>query len=111
VFGVAFVTGSGGAYADIFFDRVQRVHEQARNISVAALLGSVFAHEIGHLLLGEHSHSRDGLMVGQWHLDQLNKIAKGNLFFVSGDAHRLRARAAELSAAQTLSMIAAEAGN
>jgi hypothetical protein len=96
VFGVAFVTGSAGAYADIFLDRVQRIHDQARNVSIAALLGSVFAHEIGHLLLGEHSHSRDGLMVGQWHLDQLNKIGKGNLFFDSKDAHRLRARAAEL---------------
>jgi hypothetical protein len=97
VFGVAFVTGSAGAYADIFLDRVQRIHDQARNVSIAALLGSVFAHEIGHLLLGEHSHSRDGLMVGQWHLDQLNKIGRGNLFFDSKDAHRLRARAAELS--------------
>jgi hypothetical protein len=111
VFGVAFVTGSAGAYADIFLDRVQRVREQTRNISVAALLGSVFAHEIGHLLLGEHSHSREGLMVGQWHIDQLNKIAKGNLFFDSKDAHRLRARAAELSTAQTLSMIASESGD
>ena len=111
VFGVAFVTGSAGAYADIFFDRVQRVHDQDRNVSIAALLGSVFAHEIGHLLLGEHSHSRDGLMVGQWHLDQLSKIGKGNLFFDSKDAHRLRARVAELSTAQTLAMIASESGN
>jgi len=111
VFGVAFVTGSAGAYADIFFDRVQRVHDQDRNISIAALLGSVFAHEIGHLLLGEHSHSRDGLMVGQWRPDQLNKIGKGNLFFDSRDAKRLRVRAAELSAAQTLAMIASESGN
>lgn len=108
VFGVAFVTGSTGAYADIFFDRVQRVHEQARNISIAALLGSVFAHEIGHLLLGEHSHSRDGLMVGQWRVDQINKIAKGNLLFDSRDASRVRARAAELSAVQTLTMIASD---
>jgi hypothetical protein len=111
VFGVAFVTGSAGAYADIFLDRVQRIHDQDHNISIAALLGSVFAHEIGHLLLGEHSHSRDGLMVGQWRPDQLNKIGKGNLFFDSTDAKRLRARAAELSTAQTLAMIASESGN
>ena len=111
VFGVAFVTGSAGAYADIFLDRVQRIHDQDGNVSTAALLGSVFAHEIGHLLLGEHSHSRDGLMVGQWHLDQLDKIGKGNLFFDSRDAQRLRTRVAELSLAQTLSMIASESGN
>jgi len=111
VFGVAFVTGSAGAYADIFFDRVQRIHDQDRNVSISALLGAVFAHEIGHLLLGEHSHSRDGLMICQWHLDQLNKIGKCNLLFDSRDAQRLRARATELSAAQTLAMIASESGN
>jgi hypothetical protein len=111
VFGVAFVTGSAGAYADIFFDRVQRVHDQDRNVPIAALLGSVFAHEIGHLLLGEHSHSRDGLMVGQWRPDQLNKIGKGNLLFDSRDAHRLKARAVELGTAQTLVMIASDSGN
>ena len=111
VFGVAFVMGSAGAYADIFFDRVQRIHDQYWNVSIAALLGAVLAHEIGHLLLGEHSHSRDGLMVGQWHLDQLKKIAKGNLFFDSRDAAHLRARAGELNADQILSFVASESGN
>lgn len=108
VFGVAFVTGSAGAYADIFLDRVQRIHDQDRNISIASLLGSVFAHEIGHLLLGEHSHSRDGLMVGQWQLDQLKKIGKGNLLFDSRDGARLRARVGELNADHILSLLASE---
>ena len=111
VFGVAFVTGSAGAYADIFFDRVQRIHDQARNVSIASLLGSVFAHEIGHLLLGEHSHSREGLMVGQWRVDQLNKVAKGILLFDSSDAARLRARAGELNTDQVLFVLASESGN
>jgi len=111
VFGVAFVTGSAGAYADIFLDRVQRIHDLDHDVSIAALLGCVFAHEIGHLLLGEHSHSREGLMVGQWHIDQLNKIGKGNMFFDSRDARRLRARAVELSTAQKLVMIASDSGN
>jgi hypothetical protein len=29
-------------------------------------LGHVMAHEVGHLLLGAHSHSRTGLMSADW---------------------------------------------
>lgn len=111
VLGVAFVDGSGGAYADIFFDRVQHLHDQDRKISLTTLLGSVFAHEIGHLLLGEHSHSRTGMMVGQWHRDELARIAKGNLLFDAKLAGRLRARVAELHTLQTMAILASERGN
>jgi hypothetical protein len=111
VLGVAFVDGSSGAYADIFFDRVQQLHDQDRKISMATLLGSVFAHEIGHLLLGEHSHSPAGMMVGQWHRDELARIAKGNLLFDAKEAGRLRARVAELDTLQTMTTLASESGN
>jgi len=111
VFGVAFVNGSGGAYADIFFDRVQRIHNEDRKISIATLLGYVMAHEIGHLLLGEHSHSRTGLMLGQWHADELARIARGRLFFDSREASFLRARVVELETGQGLGGIALESGN
>jgi hypothetical protein len=30
------------------------------------MLGSVMAHEIGHLLLGSHAHAISGIMRGHW---------------------------------------------
>jgi hypothetical protein len=111
VLGMAFVSGCGGAYADIFLDRVQRIHDQDHKISMATLLGYAMAHEIGHLLLGEHSHSQEGLMVAEWRPDQLSKIAKGNLLFDSREASRLRTRLGELSAEDRLAFITSNSGN
>lgn len=111
VFGVAFVDNAGGVYADIFFDRVQRIHDENRTISIATLLGYVMAHEIGHLLLGEHSHVPAGVMLGQWHRDELNRIGKGSLFFDSREAGRLRTRVFELESREIIAMISAESGN
>ena len=47
--------------AFVFF---QRVEEEARNgtSSTSTILGHIMAHELGHLLLGEDSHSSDGIM-------------------------------------------------
>lgn len=111
VFGVAFVSGSGGAYADIFFDRIQRIHDENRKISKMALLGYVMAHEIGHLLLGERSHSQTGVMLGQWHADELARIGRGALFFDPREAALLNARVVELKGAQALAVMASESGN
>jgi hypothetical protein len=101
VFGTAFLNPEGGVYADVFLDRVLGLREQDRSISLPRLLGCVLAHEIGHLLLGEHSHSRNGLMQAQWQFEQLRKIARGNLLFDSKEAAQLRTRVAALSERST----------
>jgi hypothetical protein len=97
VFGTAFLNPEGGVYADVFLDRVLGLREQSPGISLSRLLGCVLAHEIGHLLLGEHSHSRNGLMQAHWQFEQLQKIAMGNLLFDSKEAAQLRTRVAALS--------------
>jgi hypothetical protein len=51
-------------------------------------LGHVMAHEVGHLLLGSHSHSPTGLMAPDW-----NPREK-NVRLTSAQAQRIRARAA-----------------
>jgi len=102
-FGVSFLDASGGVYADIFLDRVQSLRELDPKISFSGLLGSVIAHELGHLLLGEHSHSRTGLMRAHWQAEELGKIAKGNLWFDSKQAVQLRERATVLNARVHLS--------
>jgi hypothetical protein len=66
--GVA-VDGEGvneGRVAYVFSDRIGR----AAVLNFAKFdhgLGHVMAHEVGHLLLGAHSHSGTGLMSGDWH--------------------------------------------
>lgn len=50
---------TGRAY--VFTNRVMRVAGGYR-VDAGALLGKVIAHEVGHLLLPEHSHSRTGIM-------------------------------------------------
>jgi hypothetical protein len=111
VFGVAFVEGLGGAYADIFLDRLQRMQDREMNVSLPRLLGCVIAHEMGHLLLGEHSHSPDGLMLPRWESAQLNKLGKGNLRFDPKQAGYLRARVLELAARAIPTTLASGSGN
>lgn len=49
--------------AYIFYDRVRTVSERYGTLD-GSVLGKVFAHELGHLLLG-HNHSAAGLMRAQ----------------------------------------------
>ncbi len=111
VFGVSFVDAGGGVFADIFFDRVLQLHAQNRQISFSRLLGSVIAHELGHLLLGEHSHSREGLMQAQWSSAQLKRMETGNLLFDATTAAQLRNRAATLAPRTRPVILASGAGN
>jgi hypothetical protein len=66
--GVA-VDGEGvndGRVAYIFSDRIGRA--AMKNLATFERgLGHVLAHEVGHLLLGGHSHSRTGLMSSDWY--------------------------------------------
>jgi hypothetical protein len=65
------------------------------------MLGAVMAHELGHLLLGEHSHSSEGLMQAHWSTEQLKNMGMGNLLFDARSAARVRRRAAALDAGPT----------
>jgi hypothetical protein len=111
VFGMSFVDADGGVFADIFFDRVQQLHAQNPQISLSRLLGSVIAHELGHLLLGEHSHSSRGLMQAHWSSEQLKRLEMGNLLFDSKAAAQLRSRAATLDARRRPVILASGARN
>ena len=52
-----------------------------RRATEAQILGEVFAHEIGHILLNLPGHSRAGIMRGEWDLHDLSDIAEGYLNF------------------------------
>ena len=90
VFGVAFLSDEGtGCYSDVFYDRSMELHSDW-NVSLSDILGNVMAHELGHLLLGSHSHSRAGIMRAHWQGEELHRLSRGNLWFTSEQASHTR---------------------
>ena len=97
-FGVAFLDDDGnGRYGDVFWKRVLELHTNYQ-VDFAGILGSVMAHEIGHLLLGAHSHAISGIMRAQWESRELNQIAMGTLLFLPWQDHPMRAKVVEWAA-------------
>ena len=94
VFGVSFIDHDAGTYADLFFEPIEQLHEQYKDIALAAILGDVLAHEIGHLLLGSNAHSRDGIMQPHWTKEQLYSAAMGRMRFSKEQAAKMRTRIA-----------------
>jgi hypothetical protein len=92
VFGVAFLAEDGsGTYCNVFFDRVDEArHSVGTNES--QLLGTVAAHELGHLLLGSHAHSAWGIMAPVWKAEGLRQIGMGTLLFLPEQSALMRAR-------------------
>lgn len=108
VFGLSFLGEDGaGKYSDIFYDRVEQAHHES-GADVSTLLGTVAAHELGHLLLGLHAHSHAGIMAAVWREEELRTLGMGNLLFSSDQAARMRARIR--GSERTLVSVGASAG-
>jgi hypothetical protein len=91
VLGDALVDEKGtGYHAYVFYDRVQNVAD-ARRLG-PDLLGSVLAHEIGHLLLGSKSHTVSGIMSAHWSGEELRKISEGTMLFNPSQSWLMRSR-------------------
>lgn len=92
VFGVSYLDQAGkGRYADVFFAPIEQMTALDRELPLDAILGDVIAHELGHLLLGNHAHSAQGIMRAHWQGDQLHGLSAGRLFFTKDQAALLRA--------------------
>ena len=90
VFGLAFLGTDGrGRYSDVFYDRMEKMQRDS-GANPGRLLGTVAAHEIGHLLLGSHSHSAMGLMSAHWGEGELRRVGMGGLKFSTEQAGRMR---------------------
>ena len=87
-FGIARVNQRGGVYADLFYSGIERLGS-GTELDLPRLFGSLAAHEIGHLLLGTHSHSRRGIMRALWSKNDLRQAALGWLAFSADESHRL----------------------
>jgi hypothetical protein len=92
VFGLAFLGQDGsGKYCDAFFDRIEEATHDL-GTSVSQLLGTVAAHELGHLLLGSHAHSRWGIMEPAWKEESLREIGMGTLLFSREQSRLMKTR-------------------
>ena len=109
VFGVSFLAHDAGAYADVFFDPIERLREVRKEISLAEILGYVMAHELGHLLLGSNAHSPDGIMQAHWESEQLRSVTMGQLRFTPAQAAKMRSRIASLQKTAEESLVLAVA--
>lgn len=88
VLGEAFLAPDGsGKYADVFFDRIRQ-----EDIDPGQLLGTVSAHELGHLFLGTNAHSLWGIMAPIWQAEILRQISMGNLTFTHEQRRSMKSR-------------------
>ncbi len=88
--GISYLSSDGsGCYADLFYRRVEEMHESS-HVSLASILGHGVAHEIGHLLLGTNSHAETGIMRARWQSGELASASKGALFFSTVQSQEMR---------------------
>jgi hypothetical protein len=73
----------------VFYDRVEAVVVN-RPFSGSAILGYVFAHEIGHILSGIAVHADRGLMRARWTSSDFYSMAARSLSFAPEDADLIR---------------------
>jgi hypothetical protein len=78
-------------HADIFHDRAEDL-ARAGCADLWQILAFMAAHELGHLLLGDESHSPVGIMRPQWGPHDFQDAAQGQLIFTPPQAEQLRAR-------------------
>jgi hypothetical protein len=82
------VTGTeGGGLATVFYDRVEAT---AKGENLSRVLGYAIAHEIGHILLGQSSHSPAGLMRANWSEKDLKPAHRDRMQFTPDQAERMR---------------------
>jgi hypothetical protein len=94
----------------VFLTPIEQMAASDRELSLDAILGDVIAHELGHLLLGNHAHSVQGIMRARWQADQLHGLSAGRLFFTTDQAARLRNSARSLRE-RSSPVVVAEAGS
>ena len=82
--------GKVASQASVFFEAAEEL-AAGHPTSKAQMLGYILAHEIGHLLLGEGSHSGKGIMRTPWLKQEMDDAARGWLGFTAKQAKRMQA--------------------
>jgi hypothetical protein len=80
---------NAGGYAAVSWQAVRHLTD-AEEFDPDLVLGAAMAHELGHLLLGSHTHSPDGVMAARLGPLQLKRAARGELRLDDDQAERIR---------------------
>jgi hypothetical protein len=88
VFGFAVVPLVASVYVNYAVGNAKRDNAE---FEMPMILGSVIAHEIGHLMLGLNSHSDTGIMQKHWERKQIQLVMTGNLLFTASQGKLMRA--------------------
>ena len=82
-------TAKGTPVVYVFYRRVEA--EASRYaVSVDLVLACALAHELGHVLMPERRHSKEGLMRACWGRDDFHRANQGQLRFSADEAVRIR---------------------
>ena len=79
----------GGSVAKVYADRIAALAGQA-DVNRLDLLARAIAHEIGHLLTGSNTHSRQGLMRALWTTTELRRNLRRDWRFSWVQAETMR---------------------
>jgi predicted aspartyl protease len=99
VFGFAVVPLVASVYVSYAVRSAKRDNAE---FEMPVILGSVIAHEIGHLMLGLNSHSDTGIMQKRWERKQLQLVTTGNLLFTSEQGKLMQAETQKRSGVPTV---------
>jgi len=97
-YGVAFYGHDGfGAVCNVFYDRILELHRSFRRADEPTMLGIIVAHELGHLLLGENSHSATGVMQAVFQYQDFIPTSFGVITFNRQQAQKIRDRLKQIT--------------
>ena len=92
------------ALASVYYDDKLRFAGDDFGMGLPTILGCFMAHEIGHLLLGSNSHSKQGVMQAVWGERQIHQALAGDLLFTSNQAELVQTEAHTRMSLQTRSL-------
>jgi hypothetical protein len=79
-----------GGVAYLFFDQTIEF-SRVQQLPPALVMGTVVAHEIGHLLLRDRGHSAEGLMRASWSGGDWQRASSGFLLLSQRESETMRA--------------------
>lgn len=89
--GQSFADGAGGTYASVFLAPAQD-QAAAVDVSWVIVLSYAAAHEVGHLLLGDHAHTPRGLMKAHWDKNDYRDMNQNRFHFSDEQVRELTGR-------------------